>query len=315
MHSTELLSRYNKILRIRINHSYAGFFAYVTFALNQLRYCEENNYFPVVYFGPLSEDGPNAFYDERYGDNSWDYYFEPVGGISFDEIRRRIRDPKDPLSRENITELTTNNLWNLHAYNSKSIYNYPYGHYKDVHLGDMDTWYEQQRSKARYYLSKYVRPKEYILAKVEDFWAQHLEGFNILGIHMRGSDKGTQDSTPRLMRIVTPQEYFPHIDRFVRKSPNCRIFLATEQSQFVEEVRARYGDRVILRDVIRTSKFGRGTCPFLSNKNDSYLKGEEVLIDCLLLAKSDFLLRCTSAVGEYAMYFNKNLKCLDLNRV
>ena len=49
-----------KILLIRMNHSYAGFFSYVTFALNQLRYCEAAGFHPVVYFGPRSGDGPNA---------------------------------------------------------------------------------------------------------------------------------------------------------------------------------------------------------------------------------------------------------------
>ena len=44
-----------------------------------------------------------------------------------------------------------------------------------------------------------------------------------------------------------------------------------------------------------------------------YTKGEDVLIDCLLLSKCDFLLKCTSAVGEYALYFNPQLRCIDLN--
>jgi hypothetical protein len=312
--SAEILNRYHKILKIRMNHSYAGFFAYVTFVLNQLRYCEERNCFPVVYFGPWSEDGTNGYYDEEYGDNTWEYYFEPVGGIGYDEIMRRIRDPKDKLTMKNIKELSTNDLWKLHAYDPKSIYNYPYGHFKNIRSVDMDAWYEQQREKARYYLSKYVRPKKHILQKVEDFHARHLAGSRVLGVQMRGSDKGTADAAPELMRIVPPSEYFSYIDRFVSESPMCKIFLATEQAQYVKETVARYGDRVVTRDVIRTDGFGPGTCTFRIDGKNPYLKGEEVLVDCLLLARCDFLLRCTSAVGEYAMYFNKDLKCVDLNR-
>ena len=52
----------DKFLVITINHSHAGFFAYVNFALNQLIYAERHGFRPVVYFGRHSGDGPNAFY-------------------------------------------------------------------------------------------------------------------------------------------------------------------------------------------------------------------------------------------------------------
>ena len=45
----------------------------------------------------------------------------------------------------------------------------------------------------------------------------------------------------------------------------------------------------------------------------AYKKGEDVLIDCLLLAKCDALLKCTSAVGEFAAYFNPRLVVTDMN--
>ncbi len=51
------------------------------------------------------------------------------------------------------------------------------------------------------------------------------------------------------------------------------------------------------------------------NMNDGrgYQRGEEVLIDALLLSKTNFLLKCTSNVGEVAIYFNPSLKALDLS--
>ena len=88
-----------------MNHSYAGFFSYVTFALNQLRYCEAMGFHPVVYFGPRSGDGPNAFHDPRVGDNSWDYFFEPVAGLSWAGLRARLADPRDPLTPADVVQL------------------------------------------------------------------------------------------------------------------------------------------------------------------------------------------------------------------
>ncbi len=311
--SQQVLDQYSGILKIRINHSYAGFFAYVTFVINQLRYCEINNLLPVVYFGPRSGDGINGFYDERYGDNSWDYYFEPVESLNYAEVRSRIENNNDPLQLEHVIELDTQTLWDLHAAEPDSVYNYPYGYYRRTEIANLERWYEDQRDKAHQYISKYIKPKRHILEKLEKFWDTNLSDNNVLGIHMRGSDKGTADASPEFMRIIPPKEYYPHIDSYIEKNPDCKIFLATDQSQFVDEMIEKYGERIVNCDVIRTSEFGRGTNVFGQKQFDAYLKGEEVLIDCLLLSKCDFLIRCTSAVGEYAMYFNRKLKCIDLN--
>ena len=312
MDSDTLLARYDGILRIRVNHSNAGFFAQVTFALNQLRYAEANRLLPVVYLGPHAEDGPNAFHDPARGENVWDYYFEPVAGLDHEEVLRRLRDEDDPLASEHIVDLPNAFLWYLHAYDPDSIYNYPYGHYRDVE--ELGPWYERQRRKARPYLAKYVRPKPHIRAAVEEFWRQRLAGCDVVGVHMRGSDKGSADGAPRFMRKLEPEAYFPHIDRFLEGARDGRIFLATDQSQYVERARARYGDRLVVRDALRADAFGEGTNPFQWRDGRGYRKGEEVLVDCLLLARSDLLLHCTSAVGEYALYFNPELRGLDLNR-
>jgi hypothetical protein len=43
-----------KVLRVRINHSAAGLFAYVVFALNQLHLAAKLGLTPYVFFGELS---------------------------------------------------------------------------------------------------------------------------------------------------------------------------------------------------------------------------------------------------------------------
>ena len=83
-----------EVLKIVINHSNAGLFAYITFALNQLLYAEQHGLFPVVFFGATSgcgvvggdasACGPNAYYDEASGPNMWEYYFEQPGNVSLE---------------------------------------------------------------------------------------------------------------------------------------------------------------------------------------------------------------------------------------
>jgi hypothetical protein len=302
-----------KILLIRMNHSSAGFFSYVTFVLNQLRYAEAAGLWPVVYFGAQAGNGRNAFHDRRYGDNMWDYFFEPVAGLTHLDLCSRIANPCDLLSAGDVRQLSSDFLWYLHAYDPDGIYNYPYGYYRDLPTDWLDAWYAKQRVSARRLLTNYVRPKRHVVAKVDAFWQAHLDGHDVLGVHMRGSDKGAADAPPALSRIVEPEEYFPHVDRFLDDTRDPRIFLATDQSQFVERMRTRYGERLVARDVTRTNAFGPGSNPFQASAISGYTKGEEVLVDCLLLARSQRLLHCTSAVGEYAVYFSERLDSVNLN--
>lgn len=300
---------YDKILVIKINHPHAGFFAYFIFALNQLRYCERHNFFPVVYFGEKSGPGDNAYFDQQHGANMWDYYFEPVAGLSYADVQGMVNDPQSGLCQSDLMELTSEDLWYLHLFDPASIYGYTYGRYRHKQEYDAD-WYEAQRFKARDCVEKYVRIKEPIRRIVEEFYDANMVGRTVLGVHMRGTDKGVAVASSNVQRIVGPDAYIEEIDRYLSDHPRCRIFLATDQTQFLEMMTQRYGDRLLYRDAKRSST---ALNPFQVRDGEGYRKGEEALVDCLLLSKCDFLLKCTSHLSETAMYFNPDLKCLDLN--
>ena len=65
----------------------------------------------------------------------------------------------------------------------------------------------------------------------------------MIGLYLRGTDKGTADATGRTMRIVPPEEYFPHVDAFASEHPDSSdSFCATDQRQFLKRIRARCGE-------------------------------------------------------------------------
>jgi hypothetical protein len=41
-----------------------------------------------------------------------------------------------------------------------------------------------------------------------------------------------------------------------------------------------------------------------------YKKGEDVLIDTLLLSRTNSIIKCAAAGGEFALWFNENLEVL-----
>ena len=66
-------------------------------------------------------------------------------------------------------------------------------------------------------------------------------------------------------------------------------------------LRAKWGERLRWYDAQRHEK----NIFLVEEKGVSnYQKGEDVLLDTLLLAETDFLLKSASAVSEYAVYFN-----------
>lgn len=300
----------SKVFEIRINHSNAGFFAYLTFAINQLIFCERKGYTPVVHFGSWSENGSNAYYDPDYGENTWDYYFEPVAGLTYHDIQSRLDDFSTPLQESDVIRLTNKELWYLHTGEKRSVHAYPYGRFK--HKTELDEdWSRQNREKAHRIIQKYICLKPHITDLLDSTAEEIFGNHHVLGIHMRGTDKGTADSATQLMKIIPPKKYFPYIDQYIKKQPACKIFVATDQVQFVNSMQKRYGNRILSLDASR-SRHSINT--FKQRKRDSgYKKGEEVLLDCLLLSRCSFLLKCCSAVGEFAIYFNPELRCIDMN--
>jgi hypothetical protein len=304
-----LLGNYKKIFVIKMPIGGAGFFTYLLFVLNQLKYCEQNNFYPVVNFGKRSDKDP--FFDPNYGDNMWDYFFEPVLDYTYAEIIKMVKDPNCPINEHDMTELEKIDLQYMHKHNAKSIFAYPYGFYKYKRSYD-DKWYKRQRFKANKYIKKYIRIKENITQEVDDFYNINMKGNNVIGIHIRGTDKGTANAASNTMRIVKPSEYVKEIDKYLQEHKTSKIFVATDQEQSLEYMKSVYGEKIISYPSLRSKS---NLAPFQMQEGNNYLKAKDVFIECLLLSRCEYLLKCTSAVGEAALWFNPELKSIDMNYI
>ena len=133
----------------------------------------------------------------------------------------------------------------------------------------------------------------------------------VLGVHLRGTDKGKYLSTAGSGRAIGPSEYEPYVRAFLDShGPNATVFVATDSPSFLAEVVAKWPTgRVRHRsDVLRHEAnvaFAGGAA--VRGANANYRKGEEVLLDSLLLSRCDFLLHAASGVAELAMYWNRRL--------
>jgi hypothetical protein len=289
----DILNRYEKIYPISIDLPGAGFGALLLTTLNQLRYCERNNLYPVILY---DSNCKNAFFDENYGNNLWTQYFEPVLPFSVDDLEN------EKIPKEKIFKQTSLSAIKISEECAESIYTYPFGKWRSQIPEDLDLWYNSQRKKGRETVNKYIKINKRIHKKVEDYYIKNLQGSTILGIHIRGTD--LHYAAP-----VSPAEYFSSVEKYLSEYPKSKIFIATDQEQYISVFQNKFGDAVYFSDCFRSNN---DIAPFNRTELSPYQKGEDVLVDILILSKSDFLIKGSSNVGEIALYFNENLDCLDL---
>jgi len=103
---------------------------------------------------------------------------------------------------------------------------------------------------------------------------------------------------------VPPEAYFPIIDAYVSSHEDALIFLATDDIRYYQRVADKYGTtgRLVSQGVGYETRH-----VVLDRRLFGGSKGDSVLIDALLLAHTDFLLKTTSAVAEFALWVQPHL--------
>lgn len=272
----------------------AGFCALITYALNGVRLALERNRLPVVNF---DRDNCSLFYDEEYGENVWEYYFEPVAGMSYTELKRRMDD--GDLDPSFVSRFDARDLMRRHHSDPERVATF---WASDVPEAPAE-WMAAKRRLGREYVAKYVQVKPHVAEKVQGFVDKHFRGRFTFGAHVRGTDFAYAEPTP-------PEAYFEAIERLVQRKGlrNYGVFLATDQQQFVDRFQREYGSSLVTYDSFRGSG---DVAPFRLRAVNPYRKGEDVLVDTLLLSRCDHVLKCAAAGGEYALWFGQDLECTD----
>jgi len=289
-----------------------GLIAQINGVVVQLQFARRLGMKPIVYLHERSYmfGGPNPYFDADQGQNAWDYYFEPIG-VSGDELTNLVADGKV------WTLSTASELVRLFRWEADSWYMNPYGLNRSVRNhadGPYPTqWWQEQRDQARVFLNDgTVKFQKAILSEVNAFAAAKFSG-NVLGLQLRGSDKFDFGVGPNLSRKIVPEEYFPHIDRYLSENPECdRIFVATDQRQWLKTVETAYPDHVISYAQLSLSESDDN---MFHHQEKKAARGTEVLADMLLLSRCRYIIKCHAAVGEMALVLNPDIPFIDLNYV
>lgn len=279
------------VLRVTAKDCGAGFFALMLYALNQIIWAERRGHTPYVSFGARCRDGRlNRYYEGGRGSNMWEYYFEQVSAA---------------VSTERDMILSQRQLFSLHHLSVESIQTYPHGVHRKLKLPVWrydEQWHWRMRSEASRVLRRYVRIRPEPLRAAQAFYRERVLAAgarSLLGVHMRGTDKKSNIGG----RIVRPSEYYPLIDRYLERRPDALLLVATDSPAFLRDVEQRYRGRIAVYSALRSdvNVFADASVA------DNYKKGEDALVDSLLLSCANFLIKPASALSEFSVYFNPGL--------
>jgi L-rhamnose mutarotase len=161
---------------------------------------------------------------------------------------------------------------------------------------------QMSRQKGRDLIEKYIQIRPEIVAKIADFLHKNFTADFMIGVHYRGTDKKRE--APR----VSYETVFASIRDVIKKSgaQNYKIFVATDEQQFLTEIESEFEGNVVAIDATRSQD---GKAVHFSQKN-RYEMGEQALMDCLLLSKTDFLVRTASNLSYCSLLFNPRLSSL-----
>lgn len=286
------LNKDKTIYFIDISSEYMGFGAYFRWTLEALWEADRLNLEPVVKFGKLCPYNENTNF--KLGTNSYEYYFKQVSNISV----REAMQSKNVFIFNQTDLIRVERELNTYDSNSNIICGYTFdGNYLDA-MG--------QVVKKHIALNK--ETNEYIQKSIANLFNSKNEiREKILAIHIRGTDFALNWN--RHPNMVTPEDYFPIIDKAIREYEFKFIFLATDDIILLKLFEEKYGDILLyFNDVNRSD--GKLNVAYVKNnrENNNYLNGLEVVRDIYTMAYCDGLIAGLSQVSICARIINRSLE-------
>ena len=164
------------------------------------------------------------------------------------------------------------------------------------------------RSRAEVYqtIQKYIRPNETVSCEVEYFAGTNFNHEFVIGVnYLRPEKANNGNKTPSF------QSFYDKID-FIAKEQNLhdyKIYASTDDATFLAELLEKYGSKIAYRDIPR----GDEVVPLAyESATPNYDRGFDEIVDCLLLAKCDVVVRTNTNITTAASFFNPDLKLVTI---
>jgi len=276
------------------SHLGAGFFAELSKVVAALIHFEEEG-LANVYVDWTQEFFP--YKNEPHG-NGWDLYFEPIP-VDNNYNKNNARPVTYSWSHEIHDQICTSPWLSYDAF-------LPY------------------RTFVNQKINQYIRIKKNITQEVDAFYNANMQKSLCIGVHVRYANAHSAEVPGGHHPSI--EEYFAEINAIKNdeKEKIIKIYVATDSHYVINRFKKEYGNQAVYIDAYRANNaedpglIYENAGYWLSHsaewhqRKPGYIGGATALIDCLLLARCDYLVHTTSNVSNFVSFFNPNIKSVYL---
>jgi hypothetical protein len=282
-----------------------GLFSLIQQVIANIPWAIAEHRIPVVHFAnDTCYWTPNGYRGRR---TVWEYYFEPVvPGFRASSIPEPVR-AHIAVDRPAANEVGF--AIDRHTFVSSHYGDHPA--LRGAALAIPYQWSDPDdslRREAKVVIDRFIRPRTYLLQKVDDFFARHMAGHQLIGVHARGTDATSRQElrTFRQGSLVL-SHYLVEIERLLDLRPEAKIFVATDDQSSLDFLMKAFGHRVLAYDSVRHHRGAAAAQgptgwimpAYIARDRDVAAKnGEDAVIEYLLLSRCHHLVHNGSSLAR-----------------
>lgn len=282
-----------------------GLFSLIQQVVANIPWAVAENRVPIVQFGNRTcYWTPNGYRGRR---TVWEYYFDPLDP-NFPAARIpkpvKVLISKDPPSPHDVGYFAGE-----HVFVSSHFGDHPLLRGSTLLIPyEWDDPSGPLRTEAKAVMDSFVRPRAYIRQKAKNFFAMHMAGHHVIGVHARGTDAtSTQEVRAFRQGSLVLSRYSAEIERILEIQPRAKIFVASDEQSSLDHLTTAFPHQVIAYDSIRHRSgqaAGRGPTGWImpayiaADRDTAAKNGEDAVIEYLLLSQCDHLVHNGSSLAR-----------------
>ena len=160
----------------------------------------------------------------------------------------------------------------------------------------------------------YIKPKQYIVDKINKIYKDEFEGHTVLGLMARGTEYNLHHP---MYGVFGVQDYINEVKKILEENKEItKIFIISEDMEYIDAISKAFPESYFIPNVFRRTDesmeyINRVHCwPNVSTKREEHCKllGEEVIIQAKLMGKCDYLFGRLSGMLAGGVLWNENIK-------
>jgi hypothetical protein len=262
---------------------------------------------------PIVNFGSNCIYWTSNGyagrKSVWEYYFDPLvpdhGAATIPSNILKEIEANPPAPDEEYRALSGDSVA------TSTFGDIPSMKFRGPMLTIPYEWRDpprQLRNITHLIIKEFIRPRDYITQKVDNFFEKNLFGTFAIGIHARGTDALKDDTKDYRRGSLILCNYVRVIEELLKKEPASKLLIATDEQDILDYFTRLYGNTVVAYETIRhkrgeklasTGPWGWSMPAYIAGDCDVAARnGEEAVIEFLLLRKCGYLLHNGSSLAR-----------------